>query len=268
VTRDRRLFTPDQTGAMVTRLDERVLVAHADAWQAEGRLRAPFGGGACQDPGARLASSGLPFARWNGGDLVDLAKFDPAAARAWYAQRAFGAGVPWGLRVPADTAFPFGRLHVKLHCLALEPEQFMRPALPGQLRLGVAIASDVTAVARIDAVAFDAPFDECLQWNAPHLDAAGFTVVLASWDGEPIGTATAVLTDDRAGRSVTLFGVGVLAPARGRGVGAAMTAWLIERAFDAGATLAHLNPNNETAARLYARLGFVETRGIDVYADI
>jgi predicted GNAT family acetyltransferase len=43
---------------------------------------------------------------------------------------------------------------------------------------------------------------------------------------------------------------------------------LIERALDDGATLAHLNPDSGAAARLYARLGFRETRGLDVYADL
>ena len=47
-----------------------------------------------------------------------------------------------------------------------------------------------------------------------------------------------------------------------------MTSWLLEQAFADGAALAHLNPDSDAAARLYARLGFVETAGLDVYTDL
>ena len=40
------------------------------------------------------------------------------------------------------------------------------------------------------------------------------------------------------------------------------------RALDDGATLAHLSPDTEDAARVYARLGFVETPGFDIYVDL
>jgi GNAT superfamily N-acetyltransferase len=254
----------------VTPLDARGLLAHADAWQAEGRLREPLGGGVHEDAGARLAASGLPYARWNSGAVVDAARFDLGAARDWYAARAFGAGVPWGMRVPAGAPFPFGRRLLTLACMTLVPAAFVRPAVPPDVRFSAASSADACAVAAIDAAAFDAALDECEQWNTPHLGVAGFDVVLAYVDGEPgpVGTATAVLTRDRAGPCATLFGVGVLAHARGHGIGAAMTAWLIGRAFAAGVTLVHLNPNTETAARLYASLGFVATQGIDVYVDL
>ena len=67
---------------------------------------------------------------------------------------------------------------------------------------------------------------------------------------------------------MTIFGVGVLVHAQRRGIGAAITSWLVGQAFDRGATLAHLNPNTEAAARIYARLGFVETKGFDIYVDL
>ena len=93
----------------MTTPDERVHLAHGDAWQAEGRLRARFGGGAVELAGARLSSSGLPHPQWNNGDLVELARFDLEAVRAWYAMRAHGAGVPWGMRVPSGVPFQHGR---------------------------------------------------------------------------------------------------------------------------------------------------------------
>jgi GNAT superfamily N-acetyltransferase len=249
-------------------LDARTLVAHADAWQAEGRLRERFGGGTREDGGARLSASGLPHARWNSGDLVDAGRFDPAEARAWYATRAFGAGVPWGLRVAAGTPFPHGRKVRALRCMALQPARFVRVPAPDGVRFVSATAADLSSVDVTDATAFEAPVDECTPWNAPHLGAPGFDVALAYADGQAVGTATAVRTDERAGPCVTVFGVGVLAHARGRGIAAAMTTWLVERAFDARVTLAHLNPNHDAAARVYARIGFVETQGLDVYVDL
>ena len=60
----------------------------------------------------------------------------------------------------------------------------------------------------------------------------------------------------------------MLAAARRRGIAAALSSWLLERGFAAGAELAHLNPDSDEAARLYGRLGFIELPGLDVYVDI
>ena len=59
-----------------------------------------------------------------------------------------------------------------------------------------------------------------------------------------------------------------MAAARRRGIGAALSSWLLERGFAAGADFAHLNPDTDEAARIYERLGFVETPGLDIYVDI
>ena len=47
-----------------------------------------------------------------------------------------------------------------------------------------------------------------------------------------------------------------------------MSSWLLERGFATGAELAHLNPDSDGAARLYERLGFTETPGLDIYVDL
>ena len=93
-------------------------------------------------------------------------------------------------------------------------------------------------------------------------------VALAELDGDPAGTAYTLRSDGAAGPSLYLAGVGVLAAARRRGVGAALSSWLLERGFGAGAELAHLNPDTDEAARIYQRLGFIETPGLDIYVDI
>jgi GNAT superfamily N-acetyltransferase len=250
------------------KLDERVWLAHGDAWQAEGRLRERLGGGALELPGVRLSASGLPHPQWNNGDLVDLDRFDRAVVSDWYATRAFGAGVPWGLCVPTGQRFQYGRFLFAQRCMALPRAEFVAAAVPAGVTLNEASSDDLETIVRIDAAAFDESAEQTRPWIAPHLGAPGFVVALARIEGVAVGIATAVLTDDRAGRCAGIFGVAVAARARRRGVGAAVTSWLLERAFDDGATLAFLNPNHEQAARVYARLGFRETAGFDIYVDL
>ena len=65
-----------------------------------------------------------------------------------------------------------------------------------------------------------------------------------------------------------MAGVAVRAELRQRGVGAAMSSWLLERGFEGGAEFAHLNPDTDGASRLYGRLGFTEVPGYDIYVDL
>ena len=249
-------------------LAERAWTAHGDAWQAEGRLRESRGGGAAQLPGIRLMASGLPHARWNNGDVTDPARVDVEAVRAWYASRARGHGVPWGICVPAGMPVAHGRHVFRKRCMALLPQQFRAVRASPGVAIREARPADIDTFARIDASAFNGTVEETLPWVTPHFGAIGFTAALARLEGEPVGVATAIHTDDHAGPCVGIFGVGVLEHARCRGIGGAMTSWLLERAFTRGATLAHLNPDTEAAACLYARLGFIETAGLDVYTDL
>lgn len=248
--------------------DDRVHAAQADAWQAQGRLRERCGGGAVAVPGARLMSSGLPHPQWNSGFVEDIGRFDIEAVRAWYAARAFGAGVPWGLLVPQALPFAHGRLlHVK-RCMGLAAGDFLPAGAPASVVFAAANMEDTDRVVLIDAEVFGEPVESDRCWIAPQIGADGFTVAIARRDGEPVGTAIALETHGRAGPCVGIFGVAVLEHARRRGVGAALTTWLLARAFAGGATLAHLNPDTDVAARLYARLGFVETAGFDIYLDV
>ena len=106
------------------------------------------------------------------------------------------------------------------------------------------------------------------EWARGHLGAPPVETALASLDGKPVGTAYAVRSDGLAGPAVYLAGVAVLPEARRRGVGAAISSWLLERAFAAGAELAHLHPDDDRAARVYARLGFTEVPGFDIYVEL
>jgi len=255
-------------GTNTEALDARVHTAHGDAWQAEGRLRESFGGGACELPGVRLMASGLPHPRWNNGDVTDPERFAVEEARAWYSSRAGGSGVPWGVRVPAGRPFSHGRFLFRKRCMVLLPDQYKVPGRLAGVEVGLAAPADVDKVAAIDAAAFGDPVEQTRAWVEPHLGAPRFAVALARLHGEAVGVATAIVTDDQAGLCVGIFGVAVLPHARRQGIGTALTSWLLTLAFDQGVALAHLNPDSETAARVYARLGFTETRGLDVYSDL
>jgi GNAT superfamily N-acetyltransferase len=241
----------------------RVQVAHADAWQAEGRLREADGGGVLEVPGLRLMASGLPSAQWNSGD-VTAADADLDAARAFYAER----GAAWGVRVPVGLWWPHGRHVLTLRLMALDPARFRPAPETDAVTVRAATAADFDTVLAIDAEAFGA--DPALErpWLAPHIDATAVTTALATLDGEPAGTGYAVATDGRAGPALYLAGVAVRARARRRGVGAALSSWLLAHGLQRGARLAHLHADTDDAARVYARLGFADTRGLAVHIDL
>ncbi|MEA2384306.1 MAG: hypothetical protein QOH72_4277 [Solirubrobacteraceae bacterium] len=241
----------------------RVHVAHADAWEAEGRLREPDGGGVLAVRGLRLMASGLAQPQWNSGD-VTAPDPDLGAARAFYAER----GAEWGLRVPAGMAWKHGRRVLTLRLMALDPAGFRPVPAAAGVAAREATADDLDAVVAIDAAAFESdPADE-RAWLAPHLSAAAVTTALATLDGAPAGTGYTVRSDGRAGPAVYLAGVAVLPAARRRGVGAALSSWLLARGLADGARLAHLHADTDAAARVYARLGFADTTGFDVYVGL
>jgi len=102
--------------------------------------------------------------------------------------------------------------------------------------------------------------------NGRYADA----VVASTHRGRGIGTWLAGWTqaEDCAGPAVFLAGVAVLERARRRGIAAAMSAWLLEQAFAAGARLAHLHPDTDAAGRVYSRLGFTPAGALDIYVDV
>ena len=83
----------------------------------------------------------------------------------------------------------------------------------------------------------------------------------------PDVAAYTVRSDGWAGPALYLAGVTVLPEARQRGIAGAISAWLLTRGTAAGARVAHLHPDSDQAARVYARLGFDEVDGFNVYVD-
>jgi predicted N-acetyltransferase YhbS len=247
--------------------DELVAAAHADAWQALGEIFASSGGGSANFPGLRLMASGLPDGAHNSGD-VTAADADVEPARAFYA----ALGIPWGLRVPAWLRWSEGRRLRHQRLMGLLPADFLPSPTPAGTSIAVAGEADLEKVSRIDAEAFASePAAAGVPWLAALLsEAAGdvVTVALASLGGEAVATAYAVAAAGAAGPSVMIGGLAVLPSHRRRGAGGALSSWLLRNAFDRGAQLAQLSPDDDRAARLYARLGFIETAGHDIYVEI
>jgi GNAT superfamily N-acetyltransferase len=85
--------------------------------------------------------------------------------------------------------------------------------------------------------------------------------MFTAWiDGEPVGEASAYLLHDTVG----IFGVGVVEPARRRGIGAALTL-RAARAFEGATDLAWLQPS-DMARRTYEGLGFLPVSEWEVWA--
>jgi len=241
----------------------RVHAAHADAWEVEGRLRERDGGGALAVRGLRLMASGLSQPQWNGAD-VTASDADLIAARAFYAER----GTDWGVRVPAGAGWSHGRHVLRLRLMAVDVDAFRPAPAPPGVAVRAATPDDLKAVLAIDAAAFGGDPSEQRPWLAPHLSAGAVTTALATLDGEPAGTGYTVRSDGRAGPALYLAGVAVRPDARRRGVGGAVSSWLLARGFACGAGLAHLHADTDDAARVYARLGFAEATGLDVYVGL
>ena len=249
----------------------RTWTAHADAQEVEGRLREPCGGGAAELPGIRLMASGLGSPAFNNGDVTDAAKVDLGQVREWYAQRA----VPWGVRVPAGVRWSAGHRLLEKRLMAL-PAGRLRPAPPvSGLSVRRAGPDDLAAVHAVDRAAFadagqeDGQEDDLGRaWLEPHLGTPHVEVALAALDGVPVATAFCVRSAGRAGPAAALGGVGVLEHVRRRGVAAAVSSWLLQRAVRAGAQWAHLSPDTEQAARVYRRLGFSECGSFTVHVDL
>ena len=244
-------------------LGQRAYAAQADSLAVQGDLRAADGGASAAPRDLQLMAAGFEAPGVNSGDVTGPDP-DLDAARAFYASR----GVTWGLRVPLGLPWRHGRLLLRRRLMAV-PRDALRPASAvAGLTLRSAGPADLAGVLHVDSAVFELDPAYNTRWLEPLLRAERADVVLALLDGEPVGTAYTLRSDGAAGPALYLAGVAVLAAARRRGIAAAVSSWLLERGFAAGAELAHLNPDSDEAARLYGRLGFSELPGLDVYVDI
>jgi GNAT superfamily N-acetyltransferase len=240
-----------------------VRAAQADSLAVQGELRKAVGGAVAAPRDLLLMAAGFEAPGVNSGDVTGPEP-DLEAARAFFGER----GVSWGLRVPEELPWRRGRKLFNRRLMALERGAFRpAPAVPG-LAVRRGGPEDLRSVLHIDSTAFGLDVDDNTRWLEPLLSAERATFALGELDGEPAGTAYTLRSDGPAGPCLYLAGVAVLPDARRRGVGAAISSWLIARGLAGGAELAHLNPDTDGAARLYGHLGFVELPGYDIYVEL
>jgi len=244
----------------------KVFAAHADSWQAHGRLWEPYGGGNAEFAGWRLMASGLPYAYFNAACVSDpaLADINIARARAWYRKR----NLSWGAIVPSGSSWPHGRHFRTQRLMATVPASFSIAPAPSGLVLRRAGSGDVETVASIDSGAFGSPAAASRAWLEPLCSSDEVEVAIGELNGRPVATGYATRCNGDAGSSLYIGGMGVLPAARRRGIAAALLTWLLTSGFEDGARLAHLQTDSANAARLYSKLGFEEFNGIDIYTDL
>jgi hypothetical protein len=236
---------------------ERVRTAHADAWEAEGRARAAYGGGAARVRGARLMASGLPAAKWNNADVTG-ADLDVGAVRRWYAERA----VPWGLRVPVELSVELGRPLFVKRCFGLRRTGFRPASRPPELLLRQAGGSEGGWFAAAEATAFGDPVEVAEAWVGPVFGRRGFEHWVARGDGEVAAVATAVWSHGAAGPAVMLTGLAAVAGTTPAALPALATV-VLERAFAAAPqALAHSHAEPGEDVTWLVRLGFSEVPGL------
>ena len=233
-----------------------VRAAHGDGWQTLAVTTAEL-------PGVRLSATGLPHPQWNNGDVDDVGLVDIADVRAWYA----ALGVPWGMRVPAGASWPHGRRLFRKRLMGVTPELFAPAPAVGGVVLRRATEADFDDIVDVDTVAFEASAELERPWLSLLMAHPAVTTAVAELDGEVVATGNVTLTAGRGGPAGYVAGIGVLPQARRRGIGAALSSWLTQSALDDGAALCHLHPDTDAAAAIYARLGYVEVDGLDIYID-
>ncbi|MGH2585527.1 MAG: hypothetical protein ACRDJE_11490 [Dehalococcoidia bacterium] len=247
----------------LTALAVRVRAAHGDAWQVEGRLREPYGGGVHAVRGARLMASGIPTPKWNNAD-ISSADVDLDAISAWYAAR----DLPWGVRVPVEIDLAIGEPLFTKRCFGLGKVDAPPAMAAGDLVVRRAGLEDLEAYIATDATVFDDDPALTRRWVVPVFGRPEFEHWLAYDDGMPVGVACTVHSDAWAGPAAMMTGVGVLPRRRDdradRSVERALIAAALESVFAAGAALAHAYADQEDEARLLRASGFTEVSGLTV----
>jgi hypothetical protein len=240
-----------------------VRTAHGDAWQVEGRLREPHGGGVCAVRGARAMASGIRTPKWNNADVTHD-QVDVEALRAWYGSR----DMPWGLRVPLELSLAVGEPLFVKRCMGLvassgaeSGRRLSEP--PDGVQVRRIRADERDRFVALEVAAFgDAPAT-ARAWLAPQFGVAGFDHWMAEIAGATVGIATSVRSDELAGPAVMVTGIAALPGADAQLVKAQLSAQISAAAVHAGpgATLVHVYPDDDEEAAAFAAVGFIEVPG-------
>jgi hypothetical protein len=240
-----------------------VRTAHADAWQAEGRLREPYGGGVCAVRGARAMASGIRTPKWNNADVTHQ-QVDVEALRTWYAAR----GMPWGLRVPLGIPLAVGEPLFVKRCMGLVASSGTDSGLrlldsPGGVQVRRIRADERDRFVALEVAAFGDDPATARAGLAPQFGVAGFDHWVAELAGATVGIATSVRSDELAGPAVMVTGMAAVPGADAQLVKTQLSAQISAQAVQAGpgATLVHVYPDDDEEAAAFAAVGFLEVPG-------
>jgi ribosomal protein S18 acetylase RimI-like enzyme len=248
-------------------MDDARRVAAGFAEAERRRALGAAGGEIVELDGLLMAFTNLADASLNAGLAVDPPG-DPVGALAAAEAAASARGQPLGLEVErgrfpdleaALLAAGMTRLFSR-PAMTARPASIARPASPPGLGLTrVVDAAGLDAMVRVEIDAFGTDPDVARGLlSTGMLNDPQTRAFVGTLGGEPVGQSIAT---HHAG-AVGIFGVGVRAAARRRGVGALMTA-AAAAAFPDG-DLAWLHPTS-AARRMYERLGFREVATWDVW---
>lgn len=235
---------------------QRVLDAHGDAWQVEGRARTGAGGGAAEIRGARLMASGIAQAKWNNADIT-AADVDLDAVRLWYERR----DTPWGVRVPLGITLDLGTPLFVKRCLYVEPHSLLRPTAMSGVSIRRATPADFDTFVAAEVAAFGDEAGQTRRWLEPVFGREGFEHWLALREQETVAIASAVRSDDRAGPAIMLTGVASISDPPGQRSEQALAAQILEAAFADGIELGHVYP---ATIEPWTALGFGEVPGFQI----
>ena len=230
-----------------------------EAWESI-VVHAPRPGRAELDGGLLALSSGIPVSLFNPAYVVGEVTDPTAAVEAIVAHYAalglpscvvFREEVAPGLAEACESA---GLVeHWRLPLMVLDPIPATAPATVDGLEIAPVDESTVEAYGDVLSAGFGMPRDlAATVLGAPLLlDTPGFTGFLGTLDGEPVGASGVFVTGETAG----VYNVATVEPARGRGVGAAMTWAAAVAGRHAGATRSVLQASQQ-GEPVYARMGY------------
>jgi GNAT superfamily N-acetyltransferase len=236
------------------------------------RVRAEVveGGEIVEVDGLLVAFSNLPAPELNGTRVVREPDDPPAAldaARAIFRSRGhpfFGIEIEVGRHPAVEAAVRAAGLRRVEAWPAMTAPISLLPAerVPAGVEIRhVREEHELGAVRAVEVAAFGTPAEIAERFVGRRmLDDARVRMFTAWIDGEPVAEASAYLLGDTVG----IFGVGVVDPARRRGIGAALTL-RAARAFEDRTDLAWLQPS-DMARRMYQRLGFRPVSDWEVWA--
>jgi ribosomal protein S18 acetylase RimI-like enzyme len=207
-------------------------------------------------------ATGLPHPQWNNGDVHDPARVVLEEAGEWYS----GLDVPWGLRVPAGAAWNHGRRLFRKRLMGAVPTSFRPAPRVVGLEIRAAGPDDLESVLAVDVVAFEEPPHVERPWLELLMGHPNTTIAVATSGDAVVATGWVLRSNGWAGLTGYVAGIAVQPAVRDRGIGAAVTSWLMEQVGDVA--LWHLHPDTDSAARTYERLGFAEVDGFDIYVDL